>query len=113
MFDPSAPHIIILLIVVVLLFGAARLPKAAESIGKSMKIFKREVSGLHDDKDTTTEATLQQTALPVQPQQQPRPIDAQPAQNQQLADLQRQINELQKQNAAEGDGATVGQQQPF
>jgi sec-independent protein translocase protein TatA len=111
MFDPSAPHIIILLIVVVLLFGAARLPKAAESIGKSMKIFKREVSGLNDDKDTTAEATLQQTALPVQPQ--PRPLDAQPSQAQQLADLQRQISELQKQNAGDGDGAAVGQQQPF
>jgi sec-independent protein translocase protein TatA len=113
MFDPSAPHIIILLIVVVLLFGAARLPKAAESIGKSMKIFKREVSGLHDDKDTTAEATLQQTALPVQPQPQARPLDAQPSQAQQLADLQRQISELQKQNAGDGDGAAVGQQQPF
>jgi sec-independent protein translocase protein TatA len=111
MFDPSAPHIIILLIVVVLLFGAARLPKAAESIGKSMKIFKREVSGLHDDKDTTAEATLQQTALPVPPAS--RPLDAQPSQAQQLADLQRQISDLQKQNAADGDGATVGQQQPF
>lgn len=112
MFDPSAPHIIILLIVVVLLFGAARLPKAAESIGKSMKIFKREVSGLHDEKDTTAQATLQQTALPVTPPTPPQSIDAQPSQAQQLADLQRQISDLQKQNAAGGDGATVGQQ-PF
>jgi len=110
MFDPSAPHIIILLIVVVLLFGAARLPKVASSLGQSMRIFKKEVQGLHDDKDAKAEASLPQTSLPVPPA--PQPIDTQPSQAQQLADLQRQISDLQKQNAAGGDSATVSQQ-PF
>jgi sec-independent protein translocase protein TatA len=114
MFDPSAPHIIILLIVVLLLFGARRLPGAAKSLGESMHIFKRSVQGMSDDDATDTKdpkASLHQTALsvPAAPQQ----IDAQPSQTQQLADLQRQISDLQRQNAAaEGDSATVGQQ-PF
>ena len=114
MFDPSAPHIIILLIVVLLLFGARRLPGAAKSLGESMHIFKRSVQGMSDDddtKDTGAQASLQQTALPVPAA--PPQIDTQPSQSQQLADLQRQISDLQKQNAAGGDSATVGQQQPF
>ncbi len=119
MFDPSAPHIIILLIVVLLLFGARRLPGAAKSLGESMHIFKRSVQGMSDDdaaKDSKTpQATLTQTAIPVaQPLTAPPPAPAAPAQQdqaQQLADLQRQLNDLQRQNAG-GDGATVSQQ-PF
>jgi len=51
MFDPSAPHIIILLIVVLLLFGSRRLPGAAKSLGQSMHIFKRSISGLDSEDD--------------------------------------------------------------
>ena len=39
-------HLIILVLLVVLLFGAKRLPDAARSIGKSMKIFKAETKDL-------------------------------------------------------------------
>lgn len=39
-------HLIILVLVVVLLFGAKRLPDAARSIGKSMKIFKAETKDM-------------------------------------------------------------------
>lgn len=114
MFDPSAPHIIILLIVVLLLFGARRLPGAAKSLGESMHIFKRSVQGMGDDdaKDSKTpQASLQQTALPVAQPLTTGPT-AQQSQEQQLADMQRQIADLQKQNAGGGDSATVGQQ-PF
>ena len=45
----SAWHVIIVLIVVVLLFGAKRLPDLAQSVGQSLKIFKREVKDLRDD----------------------------------------------------------------
>lgn len=115
MFDPSAPHIIILLIVVLLLFGARRLPGAAKSLGESMHIFKRSVQGMGDDdaKDSKTpQASLQQTALPVAQPLTTGPT-AQQSQEQQLADMQRQIADLQRQNAnAGGDSASVGQQ-PF
>lgn len=93
MFDPSAPHIIILLIVVVLLFGATRLPRAAKSLGQSMHIFKKEVQGLSsDDKNSAANPPPQTfSALPA-----PDPGQ------QQLADLQRQVDELQRKAAVSG-----------
>ncbi|WP_084010856.1 Sec-independent protein translocase subunit TatA [Pseudofrankia sp. DC12] len=42
-------HLLIVAVVFVLLFGAKKLPEAARSIGRSMRIFKSEVRGLHDD----------------------------------------------------------------
>jgi sec-independent protein translocase protein TatA len=36
-------HALILLVVVILLFGATKLPDLARSVGQSMKIFKNEV----------------------------------------------------------------------
>ena len=68
MFDPSAPHIIILLVVVLLLFGSTRLPGAAQALGKSMHIFKKSVKGMDDDKDKQDE-TGQATTTVVQPRE--------------------------------------------
>jgi sec-independent protein translocase protein TatA len=42
-------HLILLVAVVVLLFGAKRLPDAARSLGKSMRIFKSEVKEMQSD----------------------------------------------------------------
>lgn len=36
-------HALVLLVIVVLLFGATKLPGLAKSVGQSMKIFKNEV----------------------------------------------------------------------
>lgn len=52
-------HVIVLILVIVVVFGSNRLPDIASSIGKSMKVFKKEVQELRDDtppsdpKDTT------------------------------------------------------------
>jgi sec-independent protein translocase protein TatA len=49
-------HVIVLLIVVLLLFGYKRLPDAARSLGRSMRIFKSEVETMRDggeDKKTS------------------------------------------------------------
>lgn len=54
-------HWIILLLVVVLLFGSKRLPDAARSLGKSMRIFKSEVKELQADNKADT------PVVPVQP----------------------------------------------
>ena len=45
--EPS--HILLLLIVVVILFGAKRLPDSARSLGKSMRIFKSEMKEMKND----------------------------------------------------------------
>jgi sec-independent protein translocase protein TatA len=43
-------EIVILLLVVLLLFGAKRLPDAARGLGRSLRILKAEARGLNDDK---------------------------------------------------------------
>jgi len=42
-------HILILILVVVILFGWKRLPDAARSLGRSMRIFKSEVEEMKKD----------------------------------------------------------------
>lgn len=109
MFDPSAPHIIILLIVVLLLFGSRRLPGAAKSLGESMHIFKKSVSGLDTDENMTGTAANPGAALPpsaapvvAPPVAHVEPAPAPDATQQQLVDLQRQVEDLQRQSAGGG-----------
>ncbi|MGI5329278.1 Sec-independent protein translocase subunit TatA [Actinomadura nitritigenes] len=45
----GTPEILIILVVVLLLFGSAKLPQLARSLGKSARILKAETKGLHDD----------------------------------------------------------------
>lgn len=49
-------HLLIVLAVVLLLFGATRLPALSKSIGQSMRIFRNETKGLRDGDGTTTPA---------------------------------------------------------
>lgn len=51
LFDSPAALILILLVIV--LFGARRLPDAAKSVGKSIKIFKSEMDTDKDDSNGT------------------------------------------------------------
>ena len=48
LFD-SPWKILIVAVVLIVLFGSKKLPHAARSLGQSMRILKKEVSGLHDD----------------------------------------------------------------
>ncbi len=50
LFD-SPWKILIVAIVIIVLFGSAKLPAAARSLGRSMRILKSEVSSMHDDED--------------------------------------------------------------
>lgn len=56
-------HWAILILVLVLLFGSKRLPDAARSLGKSMRIFKSEVKELQADAKSDAPVT------PAQPTQ--------------------------------------------
>ena len=42
-------HLLIVLAVIVLLFGAAKLPALAQSVGKSARLFKGELKAMKDD----------------------------------------------------------------
>ena len=44
------PHLIVILVVILLLFGAPKLPGLAKSLGQSMRIFRKEVSTLKEEK---------------------------------------------------------------
>lgn len=50
-------HIIVLLVVILLLFGAPKLPELARSIGKSLHILKDEAKSLTTDDDERKEST--------------------------------------------------------
>jgi sec-independent protein translocase protein TatA len=65
------PHLLIIAVLIILLFGAKRLPDAARGIGKSMRIFKAETRGLHEDDGSAagpapTPTPQQQLAPPQQ-----------------------------------------------
>jgi sec-independent protein translocase protein TatA len=59
----GAPEIILILAVVVLLFGAKKLPELARGSGRALRIFKAETKGLIDDDDEDTEAKAQPRAI--------------------------------------------------
>jgi sec-independent protein translocase protein TatA len=47
----GAPEILIILLILVLLFGAKKLPELARGSGRALRIFKAETKGLIDDDD--------------------------------------------------------------
>jgi sec-independent protein translocase protein TatA len=47
----GAPEIIVICIVVLILFGAKKLPDFARGTGRALRIFKAETKGLMDDED--------------------------------------------------------------
>lgn len=53
---PRGWELILIVIVIVLLFGAKRMPDAARSVGRSLRIFKAETKGLADDSASKPEA---------------------------------------------------------
>ena len=53
------PHLIIILVIILLLFGAPKLPGLARSLGQSMKIFRSEVKDPNKkDADATVDAEV-------------------------------------------------------
>ncbi len=70
-------HLLILAAVFVVLFGSRKLPDAARSLGRSMRIFRAETKALHDGEESAEDVrTAQPVAQPVQ--QQPAPAAPQP-----------------------------------
>ncbi|MGC5012226.1 Sec-independent protein translocase subunit TatA [Streptosporangium sp. DT93] len=67
-------ELIIIGLILVLLFGAKKLPEAARGLGRSLRIFKSETAKLReeDEADTTT-ATVVQAKPAVAPAPQPIP----------------------------------------
>lgn len=52
-------EIILIIVVILLLFGARKLPELARGSGRALRIFKAETRGLMDDDDMKTDAQRQ------------------------------------------------------
>lgn len=65
-------HLLILAAVVLVLFGAKKLPDSARSLGRAMRIFKAETQGLRGDGDKTDDVQAPPTQSAA-PQQLPAP----------------------------------------
>jgi sec-independent protein translocase protein TatA len=68
----GTPELLIIAFVVLLLFGSKKLPDAARSLGRSLRIFKAETKGLREDGDAAA-ATRTPAIEPA------RPAEADPA----------------------------------
>ncbi len=67
-------HAVILLVVVLLLFGANRLPGVARSMGQSLKIFKKEMQDLTGDGTSTSAPAEPGAARPASTSTAPDPV---------------------------------------
>jgi sec-independent protein translocase protein TatA len=94
LFD-SPWKVLIIAALLIVFFGARKLPDAARSLGKSMRILKTEVTGLHNDDEPAPGATVQaapaQLQTPAAPAASPNAQAQIDALSQQLADLQQSV----------------------
>jgi sec-independent protein translocase protein TatA len=63
----SPTHIVLLLLIALLLFGAKRLPEIGRSLGHGMREFKDSVSGNSPLEDTSAQPVQQQAITPAAP----------------------------------------------
>jgi sec-independent protein translocase protein TatA len=95
LFD-SPWKILIVAVVIIVLFGSKKLPDAARSLGRSMRILKNEVGSMHEDEPDP--GVPAQDASPAA-QVPPALLAAAPAaadQRVQIDTLQQQIRDLQR-----------------
>jgi len=103
LFD-SPWKILIVAVVLIVLFGAKKLPYAARSLGQSMRILKKEVQGLHEDETVSgtpgsPAAASSSSAFPPAAE---IAASQQPGQSQaQIDALQQQIRDLQRASTME------------
>ena len=105
LFD-SPWKIIIVALVIIVMFGSRKLPDAARSLGKSMRILKAEVSSMHDE-EPSAPAAATSTSFPSAAQiQAAQPTDAQA----QIDALQKQLSDLQQSVAVKSSAPADAQQ---
>ncbi|MDQ2882117.1 MAG: Sec-independent protein translocase subunit TatA [Actinomycetota bacterium] len=63
----SGWHLLILLVLVILLFGAAKLPTAARAVGQSIRILKAETKGSRSEREADAPAPEHQSLPPSGP----------------------------------------------
>jgi sec-independent protein translocase protein TatA len=64
-------HLALLVVLLLLLFGAKRLPEIGRSLGSGMREFKQSISGEHPGQNPNQQQSQQQPTLPATPSQAP------------------------------------------
>jgi sec-independent protein translocase protein TatA len=72
---PGTAEMLIILAIVILVFGAAKLPELARGTGQALRIFKSETKGLKDDEEPEPEQP--RTELPAPTDEAPTTQDRQ------------------------------------
>lgn len=91
-------HLAILLAVLILLFGAKKLPDAARGLGRSLKILKAETKGLREDEEDTTSRSSDTVNQDTRQLPNSSTTASSTSDNQKVDDLQRQLDELKQQD---------------
>ncbi|MFC4010462.1 Sec-independent protein translocase subunit TatA [Nonomuraea purpurea] len=103
----GVPELLIIALVLVLLFGAKKLPEMARGVGRSLRIFKSETAKLRDEDETTHTAQAQtpSSAYPQPAQPQPQVIQGTPVPSaeEQARQLEEQAARLRASAAAQAD----------
>ena len=58
-------HIVLVVVVFLILFGSRKLPDAARGLGRSMRIFKSEISEMNNDEKTAENTASQPDSHPA------------------------------------------------
>jgi sec-independent protein translocase protein TatA len=75
----GTPELLIILAVLILLFGAAKLPELARGSGRALRIFKAETKGLMDDDEDDTQADPAKTQAQLELEAKQRDLAARQA----------------------------------
>ena len=82
-------EILLILLVLVLLFGAKKLPELARGSGRALRIFKAETKGLMDDDDDDTKTDAQRQIDARNSVEPARPLETHEEQTQPRPDAER------------------------
>ena len=114
LFD-SPWKVLLVAVVLIVLFGSKKLPDAARSLGKSMRILKAEVSDLHHDE---AEAPAQNAPGPNTANQFPQaqltatPAPAPADQHSEIEALKQQVRDLQRATAMDTPAGAAATPEP-
>jgi sec-independent protein translocase protein TatA len=97
----GATELIIIAVVIILLFGAKKMPDMARSLGRSMRIIKAETKGLKNDEQAADAETAAPASQPVVASPAPAQLPEAAKVPSDVEKMQKQIDELQGQLKAQ------------
>lgn len=95
----GVPELIIIGLILVLLFGAKKLPDTARALGRSLRIFKSETTQLREDDEPTAVQQVHQQPAAAAPQQIPATPASALSAEEQAKELEEQAARLRRQAA--------------